>query len=100
MADDKLRRGVEEEREQFYREVERQEERSRIAREEGDRTIRHGFSSFGVVGWSIVVPTLLGIVVGAWLDSRADGGIRFTLSFMAFGLIVGIVNVWKWLHRE
>lgn len=99
MADDKLRQSVEEEREQFYRQVERQKQRSRRAREEGDRTIRHGLRAFGVAGWSIVVPTLLGIAVGAWLDGRAGGGLRFTLSLMALGLLVGAANVWKWLHN-
>lgn len=100
MTDEEHRRGVEDEREEFCRQVERKEERSRRAREAGDQTIRHGFGAFGVVGWSIVVPTLLGIVIGAWLDTRAGGGIRYTLSLMAAGLIIGLVNVWNWIHSD
>lgn len=99
-TDEQQRRTVEDEREQFHREVERKKERSRRAREEGDRTIQHGLGVFGVVGWSIVVPTLIGIAIGAWLDSRSGAGIRYTLSFMAAGLLVGIVNVWNWLHSR
>lgn len=100
MTDDEQRRAIEEEREQFHREVERKEERSRQAREAGDRTIQHGFRAFGVVGWSIVVPTLIGIAVGAWLDARSGGGIRYTLSLMAAGLLIGIVNVWNWMQNQ
>ena len=64
-TDEQQRRTVEDEREQFHREVERKKERSRRAREEGDRTIQHGLGVFGVVGWSIVVPTLIGIAIGS-----------------------------------
>lgn len=100
MTDEERRQGVEEQREEFHRQVERKEERSRRAKEAGDRSMRYGFRSFGVIGWTIVVPTLLGIAIGAWLDARAGGGIRFTLSLMAAGLIIGMLNAWNWIHSE
>ncbi|REJ31927.1 MAG: ATP synthase subunit [Bacillota bacterium] len=91
---------VEKEREEFHREVERKEERARKAREAGDRTLQYGLGVFGVVGWSIVVPTLIGVAVGAWLDARTGGGIRYTLSLMSAGLILGLVNVWNWMQKR
>jgi len=100
MTDQERRSAVEEEREEFHREVERKEERARRAREAGDRTIQYGFGAFGVVGWSIVVPTLVGVALGAWLDARAGGGIRYTLSLMTAGLLIGMVNAWNWMQRK
>lgn len=100
MAESERQRAVEQEREQFRREVERKEERARKAREAGDRTTRYGLGVFGVVGWSIVVPTLIGVAIGAWLDERFGSGIRYTLSLMSAGLIIGLVNVWNWLHNR
>lgn len=98
MTDEDVRRGVEEERERFRREVEGKERRWRRARETGDRSLRYGLRAFGAIGWSIVVPTLLGVALGAWLDGRAGGGLRYTLSLMVAGLLVGFVNAWKWLQ--
>jgi F0F1-ATPase subunit, putative len=66
----------------------------------GDRTLRHGLRAFGSIGWSIVIPTLLGIAFGGWLDRRFGGGLRYTLSFMVAGLIIGFANAWKWMQSE
>src|SRR5690606_22912427 len=44
-------------------------EKRRIrARNVKDRTLWVGLGAFGVVGWSVAVPTVVGIVLGLWLD--------------------------------
>lgn len=59
-----------------------------------------GFSYFGIVGWSVAVPTLLGVALGVWLDSRTTGQVSWTLTFLAVGLTSGCLIAWYWLQRE
>lgn len=94
------REAVRRERQRFRRAVERQGERHRRSRRAGDRGFWLGLSSFGMVGWSIAVPTLLGIALGLWLDARWGGGRRYTISLMVAGLAVGMHNVWRWLRLQ
>lgn len=98
--DDDDGRTLRRERADFHREVAAKGRRAERARQEGDRTLRTGWGAFGVVGWSIVVPTLLGVGIGVWLDGRVGGGIRFTLSLLVLGLVLGMVNVWNWMNTE
>ena len=40
------------------------------------RTVWSGLGMMGLIGWSVVIPTLLGAAAGLWLDDRvslADG---------------------------
>ncbi len=55
---------------------------------------------FGLIGWSITVPTLLGAAVGAWIDSRINGPHSWTLMLMLGGVGIGCVNAWMWVSRE
>lgn len=97
---DEARTRVEGERAEFHRQVEAKRARVRRAREEGDQTMKSGWGTFGVVGWSIVVPTLIGVLAGMWIDGRLGGGVRYTLSFLALGLVMGMVNVWNWMNKQ
>lgn len=89
-----------EEQRRFERQLARKNERLRRFRTEGDRGIWFGLGMFGLVGWSIAVPVLLGTAIGVWLDGRFGGGIRWTLSLMVGGLVFGGMNVWNWLERQ
>jgi ATP synthase protein I len=59
-----------------------------------------GFSVFGLIGWSVAIPTLLGIALGVWLDSRHPGRYSWTLMLLAAGLGIGCLNAWHWVSRE
>ena len=54
----------------------------------------------GLVGWSVVVPTLLGIAIGLWLDRSFSGPASWTLTFLLFGVGLGCVNAWYWVQRQ
>lgn len=84
----------------FEEEVAAQQRRLIRFRTHGDRSLWHGLGMIGLVGWTIVLPVLIGTAAGTWLDRRLGGGIRFTLGMIALGVIVGGVNVWNWLERE
>jgi ATP synthase protein I len=49
----------------------------------------------GVVGWSVVVPTLLGVALGIFIDRRWPGRFSWTLMLLFAGLVFGCVNAWQ-----
>jgi ATP synthase protein I len=55
---------------------------------------------YGVVGWSIVLPTLAGIALGVWIDRRWPSAYSWTLMLLAGGVIVGCWNAWRWIALE
>ncbi len=59
-----------------------------------------GLGVMGLVGWSVVVPTLLGAALGLWLDRRYPGGRTWTLALLMTGLTLGCLNAWHWVSKE
>ncbi|CAN5357073.1 AtpZ/AtpI family protein [soil metagenome] len=59
-----------------------------------------GLGLMGVVGWSVVVPTLLGAAIGLWLDRHYPGGRSWTLALLVAGLALGCMNAWHWVSKE
>jgi ATP synthase protein I len=70
------------------------------ARRRGDRSLWFGLGAFGVIGWSVALPTLLGLALGLWIDARWPGGVSWTLTLLFGGLIVGCASAWYWLSFE
>jgi ATP synthase protein I len=75
-------------------------ERKIRARREEDRGVWFGLGMFGLVGWAVAVPTLLGIVLGVWLDRQFPGKPSWTLTLLFIGVILGCINAWYWVRRE
>ncbi len=75
------------------------EERRIIARREKDHGLLFGLSIFGIVGWSVVIPTLAGIAMGIWIDGRWPGRFSWTLMLLFGGLICGCLNAWYWVSH-
>lgn len=48
----------------------------------------------GVVGWSVVLPTLLGVALGAWMDRRWPARVSWVLTLLSVGMVVGCINAW------
>ena len=59
-----------------------------------------GLGLMGVIGWSVVVPTLLGAALGLWLDRGYPGGRSWTLALLVAGLTLGCLNAWRWVSQE
>lgn len=75
-------------------------ERKRRARERSRRTAWFGLGMFGLVGWSVAIPTLLGVALGIWLDRRFPGEASWTLTFLIIGVGLGCLNAWYWVNQE
>ena len=64
------------------------------------RGIWFGLGMFGMVGWSVAVPTLLGAVLGIWLDKNYAQTFSWTLSCLILGLFAGCLIAWHWVTKE
>jgi ATP synthase protein I len=59
-----------------------------------------GLGMMGLIGWSVVVPTLLGAALGLWLDEHHPGKHPWTLALLVAGLVIGCANAWFWVAKE
>ncbi len=77
-------------------------EESRKIRARGKRSKNYWFwlGMFGLVGWSVVIPTLIGIAIGIWIDKTYPSQFSWTLMLLFVGVILGCLNAWYWVKRE
>ena len=59
-----------------------------------------GLGMMGLIGWSVVVPTLAGAALGVWLDAHHPGRHAWTLALLVAGLAIGCLNAWHWVAQE
>ena len=88
------------EREDFLDVVSRKQADKLRSRREGRPNMDRGLGTTGIVGWSIAVPTVLGVAAGVWLDRRFGSDVSWTLTMLAVGLLVGCLTAWYWVKRE
>ncbi|MBW8831967.1 MAG: AtpZ/AtpI family protein [Burkholderiales bacterium] len=70
------------------------------SRRRGAPGVWFGLGTMGLVGWSVVVPTLLGAALGIWLDAHHAGRHSWTLALLMAGLVLGCFNAWHWVAKE
>lgn len=87
-------------RQGFSRRVAAKEDRKLRARREKNHSIWFGLGLLGLIGWSIVIPTFLGLSLGVWIDRTFSSPFSWTLMLMFAGLILGCLNAWHWVNRE
>lgn len=54
----------------------------------------------GLVGWSVAVPTLVGVALGAWIDHRWPSRFSWTLMLLIGGLVLGCTNAWLRIRKD
>jgi ATP synthase protein I len=70
------------------------------AQRAGTQSAWFGLGMFGVIGWSVSVPTLLGALLGAWWDKHHPGSHSWTLALLVAGLVIGCANAWVWVAQQ
>lgn len=80
--------------------VAKQSRRKIKARQNQRHAIWFGLGMFGLVGWSIAIPTVAGIALGIWIDNRWPGQISWTLTLLFVGVVLGCLNAWRWIGEE
>jgi ATP synthase protein I len=87
-------------REVMAEEIARKADRKLVAERRRGQSVLFGLGMLGLVGWSVAVPTLLGIAIGVWLDRSFPGQASWTLTFLLLGVGLGCVNAWYWVQRQ
>jgi ATP synthase protein I len=70
------------------------------ARRNAAQGVWFGLGMMGLIGWSVVIPTLLGAALGIWLDQHHPGKHAWTLALLVAGLAIGCLNAWHWVAKE
>ena len=85
---------------EFGRKVGSQADRKLKSRRNPTSGVWLGLGTMGLIGWSVVIPTLLGAGAGHWLDRHYPGSHSWTLVLLMAGLTMGCFNAWQWVAKE
>jgi ATP synthase protein I len=84
----------------YVRAVDATVERKLRSRRAPGNTVLSGLGLMGLVGWSVVMPTLVGAALGLWIDRNTASTRSWTLALLVAGLCLGCLNAWHWIARE
>lgn len=88
-----------EQRDRLKEAARRAAERDRKGVAESEPSLGARFGQIGILGWTIIVPTLLGVVLGRLVDRSLETGIFFSAPLIMIGAAFGLWSAWKWMHR-
>ena len=83
----------------FQRQIANKSDRKLKARREA-KNLWIGLGMFGMVGWSVAIPSLLGIGLGVWIDTHIQSKYSWTLMLLVIGVALGCFNAWYWIAKE
>ncbi len=75
----------------------RSERHGRWLRDDG-LSVSQRLAQIGVLGWIVVVPMLIGVFVGRWLDGMWHFGLFCTAPLLLLGAALGCWSAWKWMQ--
>ncbi|HZJ94450.1 MAG TPA: AtpZ/AtpI family protein [Thiopseudomonas sp.] len=59
-----------------------------------------GLGVFGVVGWSVAIPTVAGAFLGMWLNRVAPQDFSWPIALILGGVVVGALVAWSWIDKN
>lgn len=63
------------------------------------QTLWFGLGMFGLIGWSVAIPTLIATAFGLWVDSNYPSRFSWTLMMLIIGVAIGCLNAWYWVRK-
>jgi predicted F0F1-ATPase subunit len=54
----------------------------------------------GSIGWAVMVPTLLGLASGLWIDTMFPGYLNWVSLMLPLGLFLGCLNAGYWFLQD
>jgi ATP synthase protein I len=69
------------------------------SRGQKDDGLWFGLGVFGVVGWSVAIPTLIGTAIGLWIDRTWPSRFSWALMLLILGVGLGCINAWYWMKK-
>jgi len=77
------------------------EKQRRMLRARGERTgLWSAIAILGVIGWSVVIPTLIGVAAGVWLDRRWPEPFSWAITLLIAGLAIGCASAWLRIRED
>jgi ATP synthase protein I len=80
--------------------VQLRKQRQEAWRRTGERPLWRNLSMVGALGWLIVIPTLVGVLVGRWLDLHFGTGIFWSGALIMLGAAFGGYLAWRRIGEE
>lgn len=59
-----------------------------------------GLGVFGVIGWSIAIPTVAGAFLGVWLDRVVPQSFSWPMALILGGVVLGAMVAWSWIDKN
>ncbi len=87
-------------REKLIQSVGDKEARKLWAREHRTDVVWFGLGMMGLVGWSVAIPTIIGVLLGVYLDRTIPVDFSWTLTLLFAGVVIGCLNAWYWVNKE
>lgn len=84
---------------EMIRDVAAKQQRMLRARSE-TKSYWRAISILGVIGWSVVIPSLCGVAIGIWIDRRWPARISWTVTLLLVGLAIGCVSAWFRIRED
>ena len=84
----------------FVQDVDNKVSRKLRAQNKPGRSVWMGLSTMGIVGWSVAIPTLIGLLVGVWLDKHYPAEFSWALNLLIIGIVLGCFSAWHWISKE
>ncbi len=73
--------------------------RDRLGQETPEPSLSSRLGQIGILGWAIVTPILLGVVLGRLADEQFGTGVMLTAAAIFVGAAIGLHAAWKWMHK-
>ncbi len=86
--------------EKFEQAIKLREQRRAQWEHEGERPLWQNLSMIGALGWLIITPTLIGVLVGRYLDDRYATGILFSGAMIFLGIFFGSYLAWQRVNKS
>lgn len=80
--------------------IRRSAERMKRARDLPGASPLRGLGTFGMIGWSIAVPTVAGAFLGLWLNRVFPQEFSWPIALILGGATVGGMIAWNWVGKE
>lgn len=72
----------------------------RRAREDREPSLGRRLGQIGVLGWTIVMPALAGLLAGRLLDRLLGTHVLMSAALVMMGAACGLWFAWKWMSRQ
>ena len=80
--------------------IRRRAERMQKTRDEPKYSPLTGLGVFGVIGWSVAIPTVVGALLGGWLNRVAPQSFSWPIALILGGVVVGAMVAWNWIDKS